>query len=70
MLKSIEIIKCLSEEEDGSKEANQAKLASKSLAEIKEIIFFSDYLWVEIDHCWKYWYDLQPFHQTFYWFLF
>ena len=39
-----ESIKCLSEEEDGSKEANQAKLASKSLAEIKEIIFFSDYL--------------------------
>ena len=39
-----ESIKCLSVEEEGSKEANQAKLAAKSLAEIKELIFFSDFI--------------------------
>ena len=39
-----ESIKCLSVEEEGSKEANQAKLAAKSLAEIKEMIFFSDFI--------------------------
>ena len=39
-----ESIKSLSVEEEGSKEANQAKLAAKSLAEIKELIFFSDFI--------------------------
>ena len=39
-----ESLKCLAFEEEGTKEGNQAKCAAKSLAEVKEIIFFSDFI--------------------------
>ena len=39
-----ESIKCLQPEAEGTKEANQAKMAMKALAEVKEAIFFSDFL--------------------------
>ena len=40
-----ESIKCLQPEAEGTKEAYQAKLANKALKGIKELIFFSDFLW-------------------------
>ena len=39
-----ESIKCLTDEEEGTKEGDQAKSAIKSLAEIKEILFFSEFI--------------------------
>ena len=39
-----ESIKCLQPEAEGTKEAYQAKLATKALKGIKELIFFSDFL--------------------------
>ena len=39
-----ESVKCLQFEPDGTKPAHQAKWAIKALKEVKEIIFFSDFL--------------------------
>ena len=39
-----ESIKCLLPEAEGTKEAYQAKLATKALSSVKEFIFFSDFL--------------------------
>ena len=36
--------KCLQPEADGTKEAYQGKMASKAMAGIKELIFFSDFI--------------------------
>ncbi len=36
---------CLKDEPEGTKEAATAKLAKKALAQTKEIILFSDFLW-------------------------
>lgn len=39
-----ESVKCLEVEADGTKEAYQAKMATKALSGVKELIFFSDFL--------------------------
>ena len=36
---------CLKDEPEGTKEAATAKLAKKALAQTKDIILFSDFLW-------------------------
>ena len=39
-----ESVKCLESEFEGTKEAHQCQLAIRSLKEVKELLFFSDFL--------------------------